>query len=156
MKCSRPQPQPAHCSIPAACNHARSLDTGRLNAETYQLFDQVEKHYGIRIEYTFPDAQETMDLVRGRGGGLLDLLDNQQLLYLGVCIIAPCGLHVWDVQLTSLDSITACDPRPLSAPRCAPRACSPSTRTATLSAAGSAKCAWAVGVRAAAAAAAAC
>lgn len=34
-----------------------SLDTGRLNPETYQLFDKVEKHYKIRIEYTFPDAQ---------------------------------------------------------------------------------------------------
>ncbi|PSC67291.1 5 -adenylylsulfate reductase [Micractinium conductrix] len=44
-----------------------SLDTGRLNAETYRLFDKVEKHYGIRIEYTFPDAQEVMDLVREKG-----------------------------------------------------------------------------------------
>lgn len=44
-----------------------SLDTGRLNAETYQTFNDVEKHYGIRIEYTFPDAQETMDLVRSKG-----------------------------------------------------------------------------------------
>lgn len=46
---------------------ARSLDTGRLNLETYQLFEAVEKHYGIHIEYTFPDAQETMDLVRAKG-----------------------------------------------------------------------------------------
>jgi adenylyl-sulfate reductase (glutathione) len=45
----------------------RSLDTGRLNPETYQLFDAVEKHYGIRIEYTFPDAQECMELVRTKG-----------------------------------------------------------------------------------------
>lgn len=44
-----------------------SLDTGRLNPETYQLFAAVEKHYGIRIEYTFPDAQECMDLVRAKG-----------------------------------------------------------------------------------------
>ncbi|GAB4818447.1 hypothetical protein N2152v2_005493 [Parachlorella kessleri] len=44
-----------------------SLDTGRLNPETYQLFDKVEKHYGIRIEYTFPDAQEVTDLVRTKG-----------------------------------------------------------------------------------------
>ena len=44
-----------------------SLDTGRLNSETYQVFDAVEKHYGIRIEYTFPDAQECMDLVRSKG-----------------------------------------------------------------------------------------
>ena len=51
------------CTHPPAC----SLDTGRLNAETYQLFDAVEKHYGIRIEYTFPDAQECVDLVRAKG-----------------------------------------------------------------------------------------
>ncbi|GFR43683.1 hypothetical protein Agub_g4791 [Astrephomene gubernaculifera] len=44
-----------------------SLDTGRLNPETYRLFDQVEKHYKIRIEYTFPEAQEVMDLVRNKG-----------------------------------------------------------------------------------------
>ena len=44
-----------------------SLDTGRLDKETYELFDAVEKHYGINIEYTFPDAQECMDLVREKG-----------------------------------------------------------------------------------------
>jgi hypothetical protein len=44
-----------------------SLDTGRLNPETYRVFDAVEKHYGIHIEYTFPDAKETMDLVRTKG-----------------------------------------------------------------------------------------
>lgn len=51
---------------PLFLNHC-SLDTGRLNPETYQLFDAVEKHYGIHIEYTFPDAQETMELVRTKG-----------------------------------------------------------------------------------------
>lgn len=44
-----------------------SLDTGRLNAETYQVFDAVEKHYNIHIEYTFPEAKEVMDLVRTKG-----------------------------------------------------------------------------------------
>jgi adenylyl-sulfate reductase (glutathione) len=44
-----------------------SLDTGRLNPETYRVFDAVEKHYGIRIEYTFPDADETKELVREKG-----------------------------------------------------------------------------------------
>ena len=44
-----------------------SLDTGRLNPETYKLFHDVEKRYNIRIEYTFPDAQETIDLVREKG-----------------------------------------------------------------------------------------
>ncbi|GMY36870.1 5'-adenylylsulfate reductase 3, chloroplastic-like [Fagus crenata] len=44
-----------------------SLDTGRLNPETYQFFDTVEKHYGIRIEYMFPDAVEVQALVRSKG-----------------------------------------------------------------------------------------
>ncbi|GJN11669.1 hypothetical protein PR202_ga29876 [Eleusine coracana subsp. coracana] len=44
-----------------------SLDTGRLNPETYQFFDKVEKHYGIRIEYMFPDSGEVQTLVRTKG-----------------------------------------------------------------------------------------
>ncbi|KAF3655406.1 putative 5'-adenylylsulfate reductase 1, chloroplastic [Capsicum annuum] len=43
-----------------------SLDTGRFNPETCQLFDAVEKHYGIRIEYMFPDAFEIQALVRNK------------------------------------------------------------------------------------------
>ncbi|XP_010929469.1 5'-adenylylsulfate reductase 1, chloroplastic [Elaeis guineensis] len=44
-----------------------SLDTGRLNPETYRFFDAVEKHYGIHIEYMFPDAVEVQALVRSKG-----------------------------------------------------------------------------------------
>lgn len=44
-----------------------SLDTGRLNPETYKFFDTVEKHYGIHIEYMFPDAVEVQALVRSKG-----------------------------------------------------------------------------------------
>ncbi|KAI3466563.1 hypothetical protein Pfo_023226 [Paulownia fortunei] len=44
-----------------------SLDTGRLNPETYKFFDEVEKRYGIRIEYMFPDAVEVQALVRSKG-----------------------------------------------------------------------------------------
>eukprot|EP00659_Diplonema_papillatum_P006526 gene6526-9967_t len=44
-----------------------SLDTGRLHAETYQFFQAVEDHYNIRIEYTFPDAEQTQNLVGTKG-----------------------------------------------------------------------------------------
>ncbi|CAI9092591.1 OLC1v1027876C1 [Oldenlandia corymbosa var. corymbosa] len=44
-----------------------SLDTGRLNPETYKFFDTVEKQYGIHIEYMFPDAVEVQALVRSKG-----------------------------------------------------------------------------------------
>ncbi|KAK8963917.1 hypothetical protein KSP40_PGU018121 [Platanthera guangdongensis] len=44
-----------------------SLDTGRLNPETYQFLDIVEKHYGIHIEFMFPDSAEVQALVRRKG-----------------------------------------------------------------------------------------
>ena len=44
-----------------------SLDTGRLNPETYRYFNEVEKHYNIHIEYMFPDAVEVQALVRSKG-----------------------------------------------------------------------------------------
>lgn len=44
-----------------------SLDTGRLHAETYRFFEQVEKHYGIHIEYCFPESTAVEGLVRAKG-----------------------------------------------------------------------------------------
>lgn len=44
-----------------------SLETGRLNAETLELFAEVEKRYNIHIEYMFPDAAEVEALVRAKG-----------------------------------------------------------------------------------------
>jgi len=44
-----------------------SLDTGRLHPETYRFFDAVEKHYGIRIEYCFPEGAAVQELVRRKG-----------------------------------------------------------------------------------------
>ena len=44
-----------------------SLDTGRLHPETYKLFDAVEKHYGIHIEYCFPERTKVESLVRSKG-----------------------------------------------------------------------------------------
>ena len=44
-----------------------SLDTGRLHPETYRLFDRVEKHYGLHIEFGFPDTVQVESLVRTKG-----------------------------------------------------------------------------------------
>jgi len=44
-----------------------ALDTGRLHAETYRFYSEVEKHYGIKIEYTFPDTQQVVELVNEKG-----------------------------------------------------------------------------------------
>jgi thioredoxin-dependent adenylylsulfate APS reductase len=43
------------------------LDTGRLHPETYQFMAKVERRYGLRIEYVFPDAPAVEALVRRKG-----------------------------------------------------------------------------------------
>ncbi len=44
-----------------------SLDTGRLHPETYRFFRRVEEHYGIAIEYVFPEAAAVEAMVRKKG-----------------------------------------------------------------------------------------
>ena len=44
-----------------------SLDTGRLNPETYELFDQVEKHFNIKIEYCVPNEEKLEAFVNEKG-----------------------------------------------------------------------------------------
>lgn len=44
-----------------------TLDTGRLNEETYQVMDEVRKKYGIQIESYFPhgDSVESLERLKG-------------------------------------------------------------------------------------------
>lgn len=44
-----------------------ALDTGRLHAETYRFYAEVEKHYNIRLEYTFPNSEELIEFVNEKG-----------------------------------------------------------------------------------------
>lgn len=44
-----------------------TLDTGRLHPETYRFIEQVEQHYGLRIELAFPEAVRVEALVRDKG-----------------------------------------------------------------------------------------
>ncbi len=44
-----------------------TLDTGRLNAETYELVDEVRAKYGIEVEVVFPDAARVESMVREKG-----------------------------------------------------------------------------------------
>src|SRR3954447_16013810 len=42
-----------------------TLDTGRLPAETYSLFEEVREKYGIEVEFEFPDRLPGGRLVKG-------------------------------------------------------------------------------------------
>ena len=57
-----------------------TLDTGRLNPETYEIMNRLEKTYGIRFEVQFPDAAEVQEMVAQRGINLFyDSVENRQL-----------------------------------------------------------------------------
>jgi phosphoadenosine phosphosulfate reductase len=44
-----------------------TLDTGRLNQETYDCMDALRARYGIAVEVYFPDTLKVQDMVRDRG-----------------------------------------------------------------------------------------
>jgi phosphoadenosine phosphosulfate reductase len=57
-----------------------TLDTGRLNPETYDLIERVRERYGIDIEVMFPDAAEVEEMVRGHGVNLFyQSIESRQL-----------------------------------------------------------------------------
>ncbi len=48
-----------------------TLDTGRLSAETYSLFEEVRERYGIDVEFEFPERTAVEQLVTGNGPNLM-------------------------------------------------------------------------------------
>src|ERR687892_274475 len=57
-----------------------TLDTGRLNQETYDVMDEIRARYGIPIEVYFPDQKEVEEMVRARGMNLMyESVENRTL-----------------------------------------------------------------------------
>ena len=48
-----------------------TLDTGRLPAETYALFEEVRERYGINVEFEYPDSEAISALVGAEGPNLM-------------------------------------------------------------------------------------
>lgn len=48
-----------------------TLDTGRLNQETYDIMDDIRNKYEIDIEVYFPDQHEVEEMVRAKGVNLM-------------------------------------------------------------------------------------
>lgn len=64
-----------------------SLDTGRLHGETYRFMAKVEAHYGLRIEYCFPEAAAVEAMVRSKG--LFSFYEDGHHECCGVRKVAP-------------------------------------------------------------------
>ena len=56
-----------------------TLDTGRLNQETYNLIAEVQKKYSITLEIMFPDRAATEHMVRQKGMNLFyESIENRK------------------------------------------------------------------------------
>jgi len=47
-----------------------TLDTGRLPQETYEIWEEIEEKYGIKIEPYFPERKAVEDMVKAHGPNL--------------------------------------------------------------------------------------
>ncbi|MDR3781874.1 MAG: phosphoadenylyl-sulfate reductase [Candidatus Nitrosotalea sp.] len=75
-----------------------TLDTGRLNQETYDVMDEIRQKYNMNIEVMFPDQNETEQMVRVNGMNLFyHSIGNRKLC---------CGIrkvHPLNKMLSTLD-----------------------------------------------------
>jgi phosphoadenosine phosphosulfate reductase len=57
-----------------------TLDTGRLNQETYDVMDAIRKKYDIQIEVYFPEQREIEEMVKIKGINLMyESVENRKL-----------------------------------------------------------------------------
>ena len=68
------------CKINRDLTRVFTLDTGRLNQETYDLIDKIRKKYDIKINVYFPDPRELEEMVINKGMNLMyDSVENRKL-----------------------------------------------------------------------------
>ena len=68
------------CKINRNLTRVFTLDTGRLNQETYDLIDKIRKKYEIIVDVYFPNASDVEKMVATKGMNLMyDSLENRKL-----------------------------------------------------------------------------
>ena len=88
-----------------------TLDTGRLNEETYQVMDRTRSQYGISIESYFPDRQKVEALERQKGFfSFRESVENRKECC-GIRKVEPLGralsgLKAWITGLRREQSVT--------------------------------------------------
>jgi phosphoadenosine phosphosulfate reductase len=93
-----------------------TLDTGRLNQETYDCMDAIRTRYGIEIEVFFPDAAKVEGMVRRHGLNLFyDSVDLRKLCC-GIRKVEPLNralkeLSAWMTGLRREQAVTRADMR---------------------------------------------
>lgn len=88
-----------------------TLDTGRLNQETYDCMDAIRASYGISVEVYFPEATEVQDIVRAHGVNLFYHSIEQRKLCCAVRKVEPLNralkhLDAWMTGLRREQAVT--------------------------------------------------
>jgi len=81
-----------------------TLDTGRLNQETYDVMDEIRKKYDVNIEVMFPDQNEVEQMVRVNGLNLFYHSVGNRKLCCGIRKVHPLNriLSTLDGWITGL------------------------------------------------------
>lgn len=75
-----------------------TLDTGRLNQETYDCMDALRARYGIAVEVYFPDTLKVQDMVRDRGLNLFYNSLEERKLCCAVRKVEPLNRALKDLD----------------------------------------------------------
>jgi phosphoadenosine phosphosulfate reductase len=75
-----------------------TLDTGRLNQETYDVMDEVRKRYGARVEVVFPDKAEVEEMVLERGVNLFYKGKENRILCCDIRKVRPLKRYLADMD----------------------------------------------------------
>jgi phosphoadenosine phosphosulfate reductase len=68
------------CNIDRNLTRVLTLDTGRLNQETYDLIDKIRKKYDIKVDIYFPNASDIEEMVTNKGMNLMyESAENRKL-----------------------------------------------------------------------------
>jgi phosphoadenosine phosphosulfate reductase len=91
-----------------------TLDTGRLNQETYDVMDRVRERYGIEIEVMFPEAGSVQELVRTHGLNCFYQSVEMRKACCGIRKVEPLGralseLDAWITGLRRDQNVTRSD-----------------------------------------------
>ena len=81
-----------------------TLDTGRLNQETYDVMDKIREKYKVRIEVMFPKADAVEPMVREKGLNLFYHSIENRKLCCGIRKVEPLNraLSTVDAWITGL------------------------------------------------------
>ncbi len=81
-----------------------TLDTGRLNQETYDVMDQIREKYRLSVEVYFPQAEVVEQMVRERGLNLFYHSIENRKLCCGIRKVEPLNraLKTVDAWVTGL------------------------------------------------------